>query len=452
MRYTFVPWLRSRTVSVILLYAILFSDCSSLRAQSSDGIAFSTKNSTAPLLTEASPASVGMSAERLARIDNLIKEYVDKKWIAGATVLVARNGKIVYYKGLGFDDIDKKTPIKRDAICRIASQTKAVTSVAVMMLYEEGKLLLNDPVSKYIPEFKNPKVLDKFNEADTTYTTVPAKREITIHDLLTHTSGIAYAQIGSKESNAIYYKAGVVGGIGVDKIVLGDKMKILGGLPLMHQPGEKFTYGLNTDLLGYVVEVISGMSLDEFFRKKIFEPLGMKDTYFYLPKEKRSRLATLYTEDSTKHIKKNGETYQLNGTLYVNYPNMDGTYYSGGGGLSSTAYDYSIFMQMLLNGGEYNGKRILSRPTIRMMTTNQIGDLNLGDNKFGLGFGITTDKSVVNSPASPGTFAWGGMFSSSYWIDPTEKIVAQLFLQLYPNSHGDIHDKFKALVYQAINN
>jgi CubicO group peptidase (beta-lactamase class C family) len=392
-----------------------------------------------------------MSAERLARIDNLIKEYVDKKWIAGATVLVARNGKIVYYKGLGYDDVDKKTPMKRDVICRIASQSKAITSVAVMMLYEEGKFLLNDPVSKFIPEFKNPKVLDKFNPADTTYTTVPAKREITIHDLLTHTSGIAYAQIGSKESNAIYYKAGVVGGIGVDKILLADKMKILGRLPLMHQPGEKWTYGLNTDLLGYLIEVVSGMSLDEFFRKRIFEPLGMKDTYFYLPKEKRSRLATLYTEDSSKHIKKDGETYELNGTLYVNYPNMDGTYYSGGGGLSSTAYDYSIFMQMLLNGGEYDGKRILSRSSVRMMTSNQIGDLDFGNDKFGLGFGITTEKSVVNTPLSPGTFSWGGMFSSSYWIDPKEKIVAQLFLQLFPNSHGDLHEKFKTLVYQAIN-
>lgn len=437
---------------------IIFILCSglSLRAQLSDPAATATTkkvttvSTKTPVLTEASPASAGMSAERLARIDDLVKEYVDKKWIAGATVLVARNGKIVYYKGLGYDDVDKKTLMKKDAICRIASQTKAITSVAVMMLYEEGKILLNEPLSKYIPEFKNPKVLDKFNAADTTYTTVPAKREITIRDLLTHTSGIAYAQIGTKESNAIYYKAGVVSGIGVDKILLADKMKILGGLPLMHQPGEKWTYGLNTDLLGYLVEVVSGMSLDEFFRKKIFEPLGMKDTYFYLPKEKRYRLATLYSEDSTKHIQKDGETYQLNGIIYVNYPNMDGTYYSGGGGLSSTAYDYSIFMQMLLNGGEYNGKRILSRATIRMMTANQIGDLDFGDDKFGLGFGIYTDKSAAKNPASSGTFYWGGMFSSSYWIDPKEKIIAQFFLQQFPNSHGEIHDKFKALVYQAI--
>jgi CubicO group peptidase (beta-lactamase class C family) len=435
-----------------LVFFVFLSSSLSINAQSSASNSTTGKEkNTVPVLSESSPEPAGMSAERLGRIDNLVKEYIDKKWIAGATVLVARDGKIVYYKGLGYDDIDKKTSMKKDAICRIASQTKAITSVAVMMLYEEGKILLYDPVSKYIPEFKNPKVLDKFNPADTTYTTVPAKREITIHDLLTHTSGIGYAQIGSKESNAIYYKAGVVGGIGVDKIVLGDKMKILGGLPLMHQPGEKWTYGLNADLLGYLIEVVSGMSLDEFFRKKIFEPLGMKDTYFYLPKGKRNRLATLYSEDSTKHIIKDGETYELNGTMYVNYPNMNGTYYSGGGGLSSTAYDYSIFMQMLLNGGEYNGKRILSRASIRMMTSNQIGDIDFGDDKFGLGFGIVTEKGAAKTPVSPGTFSWGGMFSSSYWIDPKEKIIAQFFLQQFPNSHGEIHDKFKALVYQAIN-
>ena len=433
--------------SLFAIFVFLHSS-SPLAAQSS---AISTKTAIVETLSMASPESVGMSTERLSRIDNLVKEYIDRKWIAGAAVLVARDGKIVYYKGLGYDDIDKKTPMKKDAICRIASQTKAITSVAVMMLYEEGKILLNDPVSKYIPEFKDPRVLDKFNPADTTYTTVPAKRELTIRDLLTHTSGIDYAQIGSKESNAIYYKAGLVGGIGVNKILLADKMKILGGLPLMHQPGEKWTYGLNTDLLGYLIELVSGMSLDEFFKKKIFEPLGMKDTYFYLPKEKRNRLATLYTEDSTKHIIKDGETYELNGTIYVNYPNMDGTYYSGGGGLSSTAFDYSIFMQMMLNGGEYNGKRVLSRSSVRMMTSNQIGDIAFGDDKFGLGFGIVTERGSAKTPVSPGTFSWGGMFSSSYWIDPKEKIIAQFFLQQFPNSHGDIHDKFKALVYQAIN-
>lgn len=402
---------------------------------------------------EPNPANAGMSAERLTRIDKTIQEYIDKQWLNGAVAIVWHDGKLAYYKGIGYDDMAKKTPMQKEEIFRIASQTKAITSVAVMMLYEQGKILLDDAIGKYIPEFKTQVVLDKFNEADTTYTTVPAKRSISIRDLLTHTSGIGYAQIGDKTMNAIYAKAGVVGGIGVDKIVLGDKMKILGSLPLFHQPGEKFTYGLNTDLLGYLVERVSGKSLSDFFTTQIFEPLGMKDTYFYLPKEKYNRLASLYTEDSTEHAVKMAAHININGDMNRDYPNTAGTYYSGGGGLSSTAWDYALFMQMLLNGGELNGKRLLSRTTVRMMTTNQIGDLNLGaGDKFGLGFELVTEKGSAHSPASVGTFSWGGMFSSSYWIDPKEKIVAQLFLNIYPNHHGDLHEKFRALVYQALNN
>ena len=404
------------------------------------------------ILQTAAPSFVQVSEERLQRVDGLMQQYIDSGWINGATAIIARNGKIIYYKGLGYDDAGTKKPLQKDAIMRIASQTKAITSVAVMMLYEEGKFLLDDAVSKYIPEFKNPVVLDSFNESDTTYTTVPAQSEITIRQLLTHTSGIQYAQIGSKIFKAIYAKAGIVAGIGVDRIKLADVMKKLGPLPLAHQPGEKFTYGLNTDLLGYLVEVVSGMSFDVFLKKRIFDPLGMKDTWFYLPADKQNRLATLYTEDDNKHLKKAEETMNINGIFYTNYPNMNGTYFSGGGGLASTAYDYAIFMQMLLNNGVYNGKRILSRNTIRMMTTNQIGDLTLGHgNTFGLGFEIVTKKGSAFSPRPEGSYSWGGMFSSSYWIDPKEKIVAQLFLQLYPNSHGDIHEKFKVLTYQALN-
>jgi CubicO group peptidase (beta-lactamase class C family) len=402
------------------------------------------------VLKEVEPATANVSTERLARIDKLIQEYVDKKWIAGGAALIAKDGKIIYYKAIGYNDIGSKEKLKRDAIFRIASQTKAITSVGVMMLYEEGKLLLNDPVWKYIPEYKDQKVLDKFNATDTTYTTVPAKRAVTIRDLLTHTSGIGYAQIGSAESNAIYYKNGIVGGIGVDNIILGDKMKKLGTLPLLHQPGEKWTYGLNTDLLGYLIEVVSGMSLDEFFRKKIFEPLGMKDTYFYLPKAKYNRLAKLYTEDPQKQVKLMDETLDLNGKMHRDFPATEGTYFSGGGGLSSTALDYAIFLQMLLNKGEYNGKRILSPTSVRMMTVSQYDKIEWPANKFGLGFSVYTEKSESTSPLSAGSFDWGGMFSSTYWVDPKEKVVAQFFLNQFPNSHGEIHEKFKILVYQAL--
>jgi len=397
-------------------------------------------------LQEAGPEAAGFSAERLGRMDRVIQEYVDQKRIPGAVALVARHGKIIYYKGFGQDDVDAKTPLKRDAIFRVASQTKAVTSVAAMMLFEEGKFLLDDPVSKYLPAFKSPKVLDEFNEKDSSYTTVPAKSEITIRQLLTHTSGISYAGIGTKEANAIYAKAKVPSGIGTPNAKLADAMNMLGGLPLVHQPGEKWSYGLNTDVLGYLVEVLSGTTLDAFFRTRIFEPLGMKDTYFYLPKDRHNRLAALYTEKEDKSYQKR----QAQGGQTPDYPKQAGTYYSGGAGLSSTAYDYAVFLQMLLNGGEYNGKRLLSPATVRMMTSNQIGELSLGLKKFGLGFGLITEREAARMPVSEGSFEWGGIFGTTYWADPREGVVALLYTQKFPNSYGDLADKFRVLVYQAL--
>jgi CubicO group peptidase (beta-lactamase class C family) len=404
-------------------------------------------------LKEVNPEAAGFSTERLSRIERVMKEYIDKQLLNGGVALIIRDGKIAYYKAFGYDDVDARKPMQKDAIFRIASQTKAITSVAVMMLYEEGKFMLDDPISNFIPEFKNPKVIDKFNKADTTYTTVPAKREVTIRDLLTHTSGLGYAQIGSADANAMYYKAGVVGGIGIPDAVLADKIKALGKLPLFHQPGERWTYGLNTDVLGYLVEVASGMPLDQFFQKRIFEPLGMKDTYFYLPKEKHHRLVNLYTEDSTRKAVKMTPTRWLNGNFQRDYPTSNGTYFSGGAGLSSTIYDYAIFLQMMLNGGTYNGKRLLSRNTVRMMTMNQIGDLPQGTspNKFGLGFGITTEKGSSIIPVNEGTFDWGGMFATTYWVDPKEKLVGLFYRNIWPTSQWTLGNKFKVLVYQALN-
>ncbi len=403
-------------------------------------------------LTEvATPESAGFSSARLKRIDPVLQEYINNGTVNGMVALIVRDGKIAYYKAFGTNDASG-TPLKKDAIFRIASQTKAITSVAVMMLYEEGKFLLDDPVGNYIPEFRNTKVIDQYNEKDTTYTTVPARRQVTIRDLLTHTSGIGYAQIGSAQANAIYYKAGVIGGIGIRGLLLGDVMKKLGPLPLFHHPGEKFTYGLNTDVLGYLVEVVSGMSLNDFFAKRIFEPLGMKDTYFYLPSNKHNRLANLFTEDTaSKKAVLMQEQYRLNGTLYRDYPLTNGTYYSGGGGLSSTIYDYALFCQMMLNGGQLNGKRLLAKNTVRMMTMNQIGDISRGANKFGLGFGITTEKGSAMLPTPEGVYEWGGMFATTYWIDPKEKVVALLYRQVFPTSQSNLPNKFKVLVYQALN-
>jgi len=394
-------------------------------------------------LKEASPLSVRVSDDRLIRIDKMLQQSIDSGWIAGAVGFIARDGKIVYDKSFGVNNIETKTLMRRDDIFRIASQTKAITSVAVMMLFEEGKFLLDDPISKYIPEFANPRVLDRFNEKDTTYTTVQANREITIRDLLTHTSGIDYAGIGSAPMNAIYAKSGIPTGFVSEKINLGDKIRKLGKLPLVHQPGEKFTYGLNVDVLGYLVEILSGETLDKYFHSHIFEPLGMNDTYFYLPPSKYDRLVKVSAEDRNHHIVSAP-------SAFMNYPIVEGIYYSGGAGLSSTIKDYATFLQMMLNKGEYNGKRLLARRTVELMTTNQIGDLNLGRDKFGLGFEITTANGQAKLGISEGSFSWGGYFATTYWADPKERLVCLLFIQQSPLSHSEIPDKFKAMVYQAL--
>lgn len=405
-----------------------------------------------PALTPAAPETAGFSSQRLANIDRIVQEYIDSNWIEGAIALVAKDGKIVYHKALGYDDKSTGKKLSKDAIWRIASQTKAITSVAVMQLYERGTLLLDDAISKFIPTFKKPVVLQSFNKADTSYTTVPANREITIRDLLTHTSGIGYAQIGSETMNAIYAKAGVVVGIGMQGGLQRDNILRLASLPLVHQPGERFTYGLNTDVLGYIVEVVSGLTLDAYFKQFIFEPLGMKDTYFYIPAAKQNRLAMLHMSDKNNRVVNCPEEIRVNGKFYRDYPNQSGgTFHSGGGGLVSTAYDYALFMQMLLNGGKLNGKQVLSRNSIRLMTTNQLGEKSMGRaSKFGLGFQVITPGDAAYNTVSEGTFSWGGMFASSFWIDPKEKIVAQFVLQQYPFTHGELAEKFKSVVYQAL--
>ena len=402
-------------------------------------------------LQAAKPEAAGVSSQRLSRIDSNLSQWVKEGKTNGVVALIVRDGKIVYNKAFGYDDPAKTIPMRTDHIFRIASQTKAITSVAVMMLYEEGKFLLDDPIARYIPEFAGQQVLDSFIARDSSYTTVPARSPVTIRQLLMHTSGIGYAQIGSRESNAIYAKNGVMAGLGVEEgRLLADDMKKVGKLPLVHQPGARWTYGLNTDVLGYLVEVVSGMSLDDFFRKKIFEPLGMKDTYFYLPASKHNRLASLYIEENGKLVKAE-KVINQNGVFYTEYPKMKGTYYSGGGGLSSTTLDYAIFLQMLLNGGEYNGKRILSRNAVRMMIMDQEGDLDkVGNKKFGLGFDVTTEKGSALLPTPAGVFEWGGAFATTYWADPKEKLIGIIYRQLWGSTHRDAASKFKVLVYGAV--
>jgi CubicO group peptidase (beta-lactamase class C family) len=299
---------------------------------------------TQVIQTNAKP-NAGINMERLSSIDDLVNSYISKNWLTGAVTLVVKDNQLVQYKGYGMANVAAKKPMQKDAIFRIMSQTKAITSAGILILYEQGKLLLDEPIAHFIPAFKNPVVMDKFNKEDTTYTTVPAKRDITFRDLLTHTSGIDYAGIGSEEMKAVYAKAGVPSGLGSFDASLLDKMNVLARLPLKNQPGEKFLYGLNTDLLGCLIEVISGSSLDQFFFKNIFEPLGMKDTYFTVPASKAARMATVYTEDAEQRIIPWPHEFR---NIDPDYPLMDKKYFSGGAGLSSTALDYAIFLQHII--------------------------------------------------------------------------------------------------------
>ena len=400
-----------------------------------------------PVLQTAAPQTVGMSEAGLQRIDQLLREYTTADRVPGAIGFVARDGKIVYRQAFGFADEASRTDLKADAIVRIASQTKAITSVGVMMLFDQGRFKLDDPLAKYLPAFAHPKVLATFNEKDSTYTTVPARSDITIRQLLTHTSGIGYAVIGSKEARAIYAKAHIPSGVGTPGGTLAAAIDALGPLPLMHQPGEKFTYGLSVDVLGRLIEVLSGQPLDQYLRTRIFEPLAMRDTWFYLPAALQPRLTTLYTEGADK------KTVPLvaQGSLRADYPKAAGTYFSGGGGLSSTIDDYAVFLQMLLNGGEYHGRRLLKAETVALMTQNQIGAVMQGVNKFGLGFSIVTAAGAAQSGLTEGTYEWGGIFGTTYWVDPKEKIVALIYTQKYPNTTAaDLSAKFKKLVYEAI--
>jgi CubicO group peptidase (beta-lactamase class C family) len=403
-------------------------------------------------LKMAIPESEGMSSTHIKRIDSLFTAFTKDHKVAGITAVVTRHGSMIYYGASGYRDIAANQLMQKTDIFRFASQTKAITTVAIMMLYEEGKLLLDDPISKYIPEFRNSVVLKTFNEKDSTYTTEPAKREITIHDLLTHTSGIGYAAIGTKPMTAIYKKTSISMGFEPRHVVLADKMKALAKLPLAQQPGTGYLYGLNMDVLGYIIEIVTGKSLNDFFEERIFNPLGMKDTYFYVPANKQYRIVKVYTDKNGVVENKSSDSTGVN----VIYPfTKNGTYYSGGAGLSSTAYDFSLFLQMLDNKGELNGKRLLSPNSVRLMTTNQIADMTYGlvGNKEGFCFEVVTEKGEQAAPWHAGTFAGGGFWGTNYWVDPKEDLVVQLCTQ-HVNffEWPDMLAKFKAIIYGSILN
>jgi CubicO group peptidase (beta-lactamase class C family) len=385
--------------------------------------------------------------ERLERVNKVIQNFVSDNKIVGAVALVSKDGKLLIHRGYGVDDRSTGKKMEKDAIFRIASQTKALTSIGIMMLMESGDLLLSDPVHKFIPTFKNLKVLNTFSEKDSTYTSVPAKRDITIKDLLTHTSGLGYAGIGSPAMKAIYAKNKISAGIGETDVNIHTTMLRLGELPLEYQPGERWNYGLNTDVLGHIIELVSGLSLESFFQKMICEPLGMRDTWFNLPLAIQPRLTSIYTRDSLRFFTKMEDGKS---PISPNFPKLNKSYFSGGAGLSSTAKDYGIFLQMLLNKGSYNGKQILSPRTVEMILTNHSGRL-MGDTHFGLGFSIVTPANT-DDIRNVGTFSWGGAFATTYWADPKENIVAVLMTQQLGAGPewGELQNKFNVAIYQAL--
>ncbi len=392
--------------------------------------------------------SEGMSEERLLRIDNMLDNAVNEYQIPGAVALVARNGKIVYHKAFGMADNQAGRELQKDDIFRIASQTKAITSTAVMMLWEEGKFRLDDPVSKYIPEFADAQVLDTFNADDTTYTTIPANNPITIRQLLTHTSGIGYGIIdGDDRFRKIYQKAGIVDLFTAENVTLEENIRKLAGLPLHHHPGERYTYSEGIDVLGYFIEVMSGMPLDEFFHTRIFEPLGMNDTWFYLPETEQDRLVAIQQKENGEWIYYTSEYYD------PDYPVAGAQrYFSGGAGLSSTAADYATFLQMYLNMGELNGVRLLSRTTVNFMMKNQVGDLfSDSERGHGLAFGLINKKGeTAGGRGSAGTFDWGGYFNTQYFADPQEQVIGFLMKQTRGDTGDETSWKFRQLVFQAI--
>ncbi len=407
--------------------------------------------------------AAGFVPAKLSAIDALLKRAVDQRQIAGGAALVARRGKVVYLATAGMQEAEAGVPISEATIYRIASMTKPITSVAAMMLVEEGKLKLDEPVAKYIPEFARVRVLARDARPDQPLgnVSVAAATPPTIRHLLTHTSGITYGFWDRPILGKLYREAGVSDGLMETPGTTADNARKLAGLPLMFQPGTAWEYGLNSDVLGRVVEVASGQTLDEFFRRRIFEPLGMRDTHFVLPADKRPRLAALYAPDESKQIRRVGNEPQTTKTAIgtvrysATYPLADKSqYHSGGAGLVSTLGDYARFLQMLAGGGELDGRRLLKAETVAQMTRNQIGGLSLaithhGD-KFGFGLGVATAASQPAEVASPGSYSWGGIFSTYFLVDPDQELIAICMTQIFPFDHLTLHGDFKQAVYAAL--
>jgi CubicO group peptidase (beta-lactamase class C family) len=391
------------------------------------------------------PAAAGFDPERLKRLDAVINTEISGGRLAGAVMIVKRDGQDVVLKAYGQQDAEGAVPMKTDAIFRIASMSKAATTIAALMLYEEGRFMLNDPVSKFIPEYARSVVAvspPPGSPADVKYVTVPAKRAITIHDLMTHTAGLTYGDMLAIDD---YKKAKLYGWYLMDHDeTIGDAMKRLASLPLSDQPGEAFNYGYGTDLLGYLVEVVSGQPLDKFLEERVFRPLKMNDTSFYLPAGKESRLAVVYGLENGKLVREEDSTK----TDFIHGPRK---LFSGGAGLLSTASDYGRLLQMLLNNGELDGVRLLSPRTVELMHQNHTGDLFKWDTKsFGLGFWVNDHPGKYGELVGEGAYGWGSAYFPQYFVDPKERMVAVLMTQLKPAGNSNLNQRFKVTIYQAL--
>lgn len=374
---------------------------------------------------------LGFDKVRLNSIETRFKELISNEQIPGAVALVVRNGKVVYEKAFGISDPKTNRAYKIDDIFRIASMSKAITSSAAMILYEQGKFNLDDPISKWIPAFKNMTVLSSYNQKDTTYTTVPAIKPITVRQLFTHTSGLSYGRIsGDLRFHAISAKAGITELYTTDQVSLADNINKLAAIPLVSQPGEKYNYAMGLDVLGYLIEIWSGQKFDIFLKENLFLPIGMKDACFYLPESKADRLVPVLKPAS------NGKGWEkYTGTFYdVDYPVKGAkTWFSGGAGLSCTARDYALFLQMLLNNGTANGKRVLSPYSVFLLTAaNQTPDLTPTEKSeqfYSLGFGVITSLGEERGNGFKGRFSWGGYFNTNYWADPKTGTIMVLLKQ-----------------------
>lgn len=430
-------WIAGRIASGLLVSTFLFSCVGAAHAQ------------TSVRTLEAPAAASTVSAERLGRLRAQLQRYVDEGRLAGAVVRIQQDGKLVFSEAVGWRDKEARDPMREDSIFRIASQTKALTSVAVMMLMEEGKLLLDDPVGKHLSEWKKTTVAVATPAGG--YETVAAKRPITIRDLLTHTAGISY---GSGPAEKAWRDAGLFGWYFADRSEpVSSFVARMASLPMAAQPGTKFVYGYSTDILGVVVEKLSGKSLQAFLDERLIKPLNMEDTSFYLPREKTGRLAVVY-EGGQGSLRRapDASAWKIGGHFgqghYLDGPRIA---YSGGAGLLSTAADYSRFLEMMRRGGELDGRRYLSRKSVELMVSNHLGAIEYTPGMgFGLGFSIRTDLGAAGQPGSEGEVGWGGAYHSQYWVDPEEGLTIAYMTQLLPAGDIDDHGKLRALIYQAI--